>query len=251
MATVSVDKDYIIASGDPYLTYKINGTDTAAADRDGDTYVFPIYQNYIKITNLGEDFDLHVNVGGYQNITIHPGDSFEGFTDFMEFDVKINGGASDTCDFAAITKELGNTPVPTIKELWEYLAERDKAGDGDIVITGANKIDTSAATANAAIEGEDEKYEVEHTFTIKNQAGSSTHTWFNGNMPVAISGNTSTAGKVALAADYITFVEGVGKIKAVLTGTWEEGDVYKVKVTGGTIMGFAVNDKEITDTLTA
>ena len=251
MATVSVDKDYIIASGDPYLTYKINGTDTAAADRDGDTYVFPIYQNYIKITNLGEDFDLHVNVGGYQNITIHPGDSFEGFTDFMEFDVKINGGASDTCDFTAITKELGNTPVPTIKELWEYLVERDKAGDGDIVITGANKADTSAATANAAIEGEDEKYEVEHTFTLKDTEGTNTHTWFSGNMPVAISGNTSTEGKVALAADYITFAEGVGKIKAVLTGTWAQGDAYKVKVTGTSIMGFAVNDKEITDTLTA
>jgi hypothetical protein len=251
MATVSVDKDYIIASGDPYLTYKINGTDTAAADRDGDTYVFPIYQNYIKITNLGEDFDLHVNVGGYQNITIHPGDSFEGFTDFMEFDVKINGGADDSCDFVAITKELGNTPVFTIKELWEYLAERDKAGDGDIVITGADKTDTSAATANAAIEGDAEKYEVEHTFTLKDTDGTNTHTWFSGNMPVAISDNTSTAGKVALAADYITFVQGVGKINAVLTGTWAQGDAYKVKVTGTSIMGFAVNDKEITDTLTA
>ena len=250
MATVSVDKDYIIASGDPYLTYKINGTDTAAADRDGDTYVFPIYQNYIKITNLGEDFDLHVNVGGYQNITIHPGDSFEGFTDFMEFDVKINGGASDTCDFTAITKELGNTPVPTIKELWEYLAERDKAGDGDIVITASNAT-TSAATIASAIAGEAKKAEVEHTFTLKNTAGSATHDFYCGNMPVAISGKTSTAGKVELAADYITFKAGIGKIKAILTGTWAQGEVYKVKVTGTPIMGFAVQDKEITDTLKA
>jgi hypothetical protein len=245
MAT-AVTSASIIPSNDPYLTYKITG-DT---DRDGDAYSFPIYQNYIKITNNG-DFDLHTNVGDYHNIVIHPEDSFEAFTNFMEFDVKINAGASDGCEFTAITKELGNTPVSTIKELWAYLTEYGKAGDGDIVITGTNKTNTSAGTANTAIEGEAEKYEVEHTFTLKNTAGSTTHEWFNGNMPVAISGNTSTAGKVALAANYITFVEGVGKIKAVLTGTWAQGDVYKVKVTGTPIMGFAVADKEVTDTLTS
>ena len=70
-------------------------------------------------------------------------------------------------------------------------------------------------------------------------------------MPVAIKRQYKHRRKVALAADYITFVEGVGKIKAILTGTWAQGDVYKVKVTGTSIMGFAVNDKEITDTLTA
>lgn len=241
MAT-AVTSANIIPSKDPYLTYKIDD----ATDRDGDIYTFPIYQNYIKVVNEG-DFSLHLNVGRYNNITIHPGNSFEAYTDFLQFDVKINAGAADECDFIAITKELGNTPVITIQELWKYLVERSKAGEGDIVITGSNAT-TSAGTANAAIEGDAGKYEVEHTFTLKNTAGSTTHKWFSGVMPVSID-VTSTAGIAVPESNYITFIQGVGKVKVIMTGEWKSADIIKIKVHGVSIMGFGVNDKEITNTL--
>jgi hypothetical protein len=130
------------------------------------------------------------------------------------------------------------------------MVERDKAGDGDIVIA-ASDATTSATTIASAIAGDAKKAEVEHIFTLQDTATPTpnTHDFYYGNMPVAISGNTSTAGKVELAADYITFKAGVGKIKAILTGTWAQGDKYKVKVTGTPIMGFTVADIEITDTL--
>jgi len=242
MATVTVGD--VIQGTDLYLTRQKTGT----ADSDGDVYAYPIYQNYIKLENEG-DFDLHINVGKYKNVTIHPGDSFEAFVDFTEFDIKINE-AEEECDFTVTTKELGTTPIDTVSKLWTYLAERDSAGTGDLVITGSNKT-TSATTINNAIAGATKKHEIEFTFTLKNTAGNKTHDWYNGNMPVVISGNTSTAGVVVLEHDYITFVDGVGKIKAILTGTWAQADVYKVKVIGQPIMGFAVADKELTDTLTS
>jgi hypothetical protein len=240
MSTINITDNEVIQGTDPYLTRK----KTATADVDGDIYTFPIYQNYIKLTNSGS-YDLLLNVGKYDNKTIHPGDTFEAETDFTQFDIKSIGG---DCNFVVITKEMGTTPLDSVEKLWAYMVERDKAGDGDIVITASNAT-TSATTIASAIAGETGKAEVEHTFTLKNTGGSTTHDFYYGNMPVAISGNTSTAGKVELAADYITFKAGVGKIKAILTGTWAQGDKYKVKVTGTPIMGFTVADIEITDTL--
>lgn len=240
MSTINITNSEVIQGTDPYLTRE----KTATADVDGDIYTFPIYQNYIKLTNTGS-YDLQVNVGRYDNKTIHPGDIFEVFTDFTQFDIKSIGG---DCTFTVIAKELKTTPIDSVEKLWVYMAERDKAGDGDIVITASNAT-TSAATIATAIAGDAKKAEVEHTFTLKNTAGNTTHDFYYGNMPVAISGNTSTAGKVELAADYITFKAGVGKIKAVLTGTWAQNEAYKVKVTGTPIMGITVADKEITDTL--
>lgn len=242
MSTINITDSEVIQGTDPYLTRK----KTATADVDGDIYTFPIYQNYIKLTNSGS-YDLLLNVGKYDNKTIHPGDTFEAETDFTQFDIKSIGG---DCNFVVITKEMGTTPLDSVEKLWAYMAERDKAGDGDIVITASNAT-TSAATIATAIAGAAKKAEVEHTFTLKDTASPTpnTHDFYYGNMPIAISGNTSTAGKVELAADYITFKAGVGKIKAILTGTWAQGEVYKVKVTGTPIMGFTVADKEITDTL--
>lgn len=240
MSTINITDSEVIQGTDPYLTRK----KTATADVDGDIYAFPIYQNYIKLTNSGS-YDLLVNVGKYDNKTIHPGDTFEAETDFTQFDIKSIGG---NCNFVVITKEMGTTPLDSVEKLWAYMVERDKAGDGDIVITASNAT-TSATTIASAIAGEAKKAEVEHTFTLKNTAGSATHDFYYGNMPVAISGKTSTAGEVELAADYITFKAGIGKIKAILTGTWAQGDIYKVKVTGTPIMGFRVADKEISDTL--
>ena len=239
MSTINITDSEVIQGTDPYLTRK----KTATADVDGDIYAFPIYQNYIKLTNSGS-YDLLVNVGKYDNKTIHPGDTFEAETDFTQFDIKSIGG---DCNFVVITKEMGTTPLDSVEKLWAYMVERDKAKNGDIVITASNAT-TSATTIASAIAGEAKKAEVEHTFTLKNTAGNK-HDFYYGNMPVAISGNTSAAGEVELAADYITFKAGIGKIKAVLTGTWAQNEVYKVKVTGTPIMGFTVADKEITDTL--
>ena len=240
MSTINITDSEVIQGTDPYLTRK----KTATADVDGDIYAFPIYQNYIKLTNSGS-YDLLVNVGKYDNKTIHPGDTFEAETDFTQFDIKSIGG---DCNFVVITKEMGTTPLDSVEKLWAYMVERDKAKNGDIVITASNAT-TSATTIASAIAGDAKKAEVEHTFTLKNTDGNKTHDFYYGNMPVAISGNTSTAGEVELAADYITFKAGIGKIKAVLTGTWAQNEVYKVKVTGTPIMGFTVADKEITDTL--
>lgn len=240
MSTINITDSEVIQGTDPYLTRK----KTATADVDGDIYAFPIYQNYIKLTNSGS-YDLLVNVGKYDNKTIHPGDTFEAETDFTQFDIKSIGG---NCNFVVITKEMGTTPLDNVEKLWAYMAERDKAGDGDIVIHASNAT-TSATTIASAIGGDAKKAEVEHTFTLKNAAGNKTHEFFYGNMPIAISGKTSASGEVELAADYITFKAGVGKIKAVLTGTWAQSEVYKVKVTGTPIMGFTVADKEISDTL--
>ena len=240
MSIINITDSEVIQGTDPYLTRK----KTATANVDGDIYAFPIYQNYINLTNSGSH-DLLLNVGKYDNKTIHPGDTFEAETDFTQFDIKSIGGE---CNFVVITKEMGTTPLDSVEKLWAYMVERDKAGDGDIVIA-ASDATTSATTIATAIAGTAKKAEVEHTFTLKNTAGSATHDFYYGNMPVAISGNTNTAGKVELAADYITFKAGVGKIKAILTGTWAQGDIYKVKVTGTPIMGFTVADKEITDTL--
>lgn len=240
MSIINITDSEVIQGTDPYLTRK----KTATADVDGDIYTFPIYQNYIKLTNTGS-YDLQVNVGRYDNKTIHPGDTFEVFTDFTQFDIKSIGG---DCTFTVIAKELKTTPIDSVEKLWAYMAERDKAGDGGIKITASNAT-TSAATIATAIAGDAKKAEVEHTFTLKNTAGNKTHDFYYGNMPVAISGNTSTAGKVELAADYITFKAGIGKIKAILTGTWAQNEVYKVKVTGTPIMGFTVADIEISDTL--
>jgi hypothetical protein len=241
MATVAVTD--VIQGTDAYLTR----SKTANSTTTGDIYTYPIDQNYIKLTN-GGDYDLLINVGKYTNITIHPGDSFEAFTDFASFDIKSFGGVSA---FTVVSKELGTTPVDTITTLWKYLKVRDNADDGDMVLTASN-LTSSAATINTAITGAAKKHETEFTVTIKNAAGSATHEWFNGNMPVSVA-KTSTAGVVAISGglEYITFVEGVGKIKVVMTGTWAQNDVVKLTVAANDVMGFTVAKKDVTDTLGA
>lgn len=71
-------------------------------------------------------------------------------------------------------------------------------------------------------------------------------------MPVAVT-KTSTAGVVAIkdGLKYITFKDGVGKIKVVMTGTWAQNDVVTLTVAANKVMGYAVAAKAITDTLGA
>lgn len=239
MSTVTVTD--VVQGVDAYLTR----SKTANSTTTGDTYTYPITQNYIKLTNGGA-YDLLISAGKHTHTLIHPGDTFEAFVDFEKFDIKSFGGVSE---FTVVSKELGTTPVDNITTLWKYLAERDNAADGDMVLTASN-LTSSAGTINTAITGAAKKSETEFTVTLKNQAGSATHDWFNGNMPVSVA-KTSTAGVVAIkdGLEYITFKDGVGKIKVVMTGTWAAGDVVTVTVTGGTVMGYAVTDKAITDTL--
>jgi len=238
MATVAVTD--VIQGVDAYLTR----SKTANSTTTGDTYTYPITQNYIKLTNGGK-YDLLISVGKHTHTLIHPGDAFEAFVDFDSFTIKSFGGVSA---FTVVSKELGTTPVDNITTLWKYLAERDNAESGDMALICANKT-TSAGTINAAIAGEAKLYEVEYEVTLKNTS-SATHTWFNGNMPVSVA-KTSTAGVVAIkdGLEYITFTSGIGKIKVVMTGTWAQGDVVTLTVAANKVMGYAVAAKAITDTL--
>ena len=233
----------VVQGTDAYLTR----SKTANSTTTGDTYTYPIYQNYIKLTNGGE-YDLLISVGGHTNTIIHPSDTFEAFTDFTQFGIKSFGGVSA---FTVVSKELETTPIDDVKTLWKYLAQRDNAASGDLVLTATN-LTSSAATINTAIAGEAKKAEVEYTVTLKNQAGSATHTWFNGNMPVSVA-KTSTAGVVAMkdGLEYITFEDGIGKIKVVMTGTWAQNDVVTLTVAANKVMGFTVAAKAVTDTLDA
>jgi len=194
----------VVQGTDAYLTR----SKTANSTTTGDTYTYPIYQNYIKLTN-GGDYDLLITVGGHTNTIIHPSDTFEAFTDFTQFDIKSFG---DVSAFTVVSKELETTPIDDVKTLWKYLAQRDNADSGDLVLTATN-LTSSVATINTAITGAAKKAEIEYTVTLKNQAGSATHTWFNGNMAVAVA-KASTAGVVAMkdGLKYITFVDGVGEI---------------------------------------
>lgn len=241
MSTIAVTD--VVVSLDAYLTRSKAGNSKTT----GDVYTFPITQNYIKVVNNG-DYDLVLNAGKYTNTIIHPSDTFAAFSDFDSFEIYSVGGVSA---FVLTTKELETTPVDTISTLWRYMAERDKAGTGDIVANASN-LTSSAGTINTAITGDDKKSETEFTITLKNTAGNTTHEWFSGTMPVSVA-KTSTAGIVAIedGADHVTFVDGVGKIKVVMTGTWKSGDVVTLKVLANDVMGFAVAEKSITDTLGA
>lgn len=240
MSTVAVTD--VVQGVDAYLTR----SKTANSTTTGDTYTYPITQNYIKLTNGGA-YDLLISVGKHTHTLIHPGDTFEAFVDFDSFTIKSFGGVSA---FTVVSKELGTTPVDNITTLWKYLAERDNAADGDMVLTATN-LTSSAGTINTAITGPAKKSETEFTVTLKNTS-SATHEWFNGNMPVSVA-KTSTAGVVAIkdGLEYITFKDGVGKIKVVMTGTWEQGDVVTLTVAANKVMGFTVAAKAVTDTLDA
>lgn len=242
MATVSVT-DYIQGE-DIYTTMG----DTADAGKDFDTYVFPNWQNYIRITNNGE-FDLLLVAGKYTHTIIHPGDTFAADVDFKSFDIKaLKAGDEDVCEFTFVTKEYGSTDVD-VNKFWELSLRRNAAGDGDMVLTSADKT-TAAATINSSIAGANKKHEVEFTVTLKNTAGTTTHDWFNGNFEIAVE-TDSTAGIIAIKNDLkiITMLDGVGKVTLVYTGTWVATDVVTLSITGGNRYGFTVADKDITDTL--
>lgn len=240
MATVPVTD--VIQGVDAFLTR----SKTANSTTTGDTYTYPITQNHIKLTNSGA-YDLLISVGKYTHTILHAGDVFDAFVDFDSFTIKSFGGVSA---FTVVTKELGTTPVDNITTLWKYLAERDNAASGDMVLT-ASSLTSSATTINGAITGETKKAEVEYEVTLKT-AASATHTWFNGNMPVSVA-ETSTAGIVAMkdGLEYITFVAGIGKIKVVMTGTWAQSEVVTLTVAANEVMGFTVAAKAVTDTLDA
>lgn len=241
MSTVAVTD--VIQGVDAYLTR----SKTANSTTTGDTYTYPITQNYIKLTNGGA-YDLLISAGKHTHTLIHPGDTFEAFVNFDRFTIKSFGGVSA---FTVVSKELGTTPVDNITTLWKYLAERDNAADGDMVLTASN-LTSSVATINDAITGTAKKSETEFTVTLKNAVGNATHDWYNGNMPVSVA-KTSTAGVVAIkdGLEYITFIDGVGKIKVVMTGTWVQGDIVKLTVAANDVMGFTVAKKDVTDTLGA
>lgn len=240
MATVAVTD--VVQGYDEHLTRTKTDNESKTT---GDVYSFPTTQNHIKIANTG-GHDLLISIGRHTNTILHPGDEFDEFVHFKTFDIKSFGGAT-TFDFT--TRELGTTPIDDITDLWEHLALRDLASD---MVHTASNLTTSTATINTAIASAAKKYETEFEVTIKNAAGSATQEWYSGNMPVSVS-KTSTAGIVSIVDNlkYITFINGVGKIKVVMTGTWAQADVVKLTIAATDVMGYTVAAKDITDTLGA
>lgn len=238
MSTVTVDN--VIKSTDGKLTRSA----TVNAMIDSDVYEFPVEQDYLKIVNNGS-YDIHLNVGGYLNYTIHPTQKFENSVNFTSF--TINSDA-DTQSFTYTSKETDLTPV-TVSELWERMKIRDQAESGDVINNTTNDT-TSAGTINTAIAGVNGKYSRDVVFTLKNTGGT-THTWYNGVAPVTVS-KVSTAGVVVIAdGAYATFIDGVATVAIEMTGTWESGDTVTVTVPAFVTYGYTVASKANVDTLGA
>lgn len=240
MAVVSATS--YVQGEDIYTTMGDTGKE---ATKDFDTYVFPVEQDFIRITNKG-DFDLLLVCGNYTSTVIHPGHMFEGETIFKEFKIKaLKAGASDDCEFDYLAKEYGKTNVDVAK--WFDVALRGHQAAAGIKLTSSNKT-TSAATINAATGGQAKKYEVEFTITMKDSGGTTTQEWFNGNFEVSVA-TDSVAGKVALSEPVLTFLAGVGKIKLIYTGTFAQGNVNTLTIHSRNVNGRTITEHKPKDTL--
>jgi hypothetical protein len=209
-----------------------------------DTYVFPVEQDYLSITNAG-DYDIVFNVGGYTNITLHKGQTWSNNVDFTSFDI---WATIEPTTFIWTSKEYDTTPI-NINKLWSLMALRDKAEDGDMIVTVANA-GSSAAAVNADIADEGKlKFTRTVSVALKNTE-TAVHDWFNGNFAVAVETN-SVAGIVEVTSNFLTLIDGEGTIDLEYTGTWLEGETTTLTITGGTKFGYAITDKTSVDTLIA
>lgn len=237
MATYNVTS--VVTTTDGYLTRSA----TVNALVDADTYVFPLEQDYVKIVNNSTAYDIHLNIGKYYNLTVHPQQTFEADVDFTSFNVYGDGTAS----FTYTTKEYNDTTL-TIDDLWDKMAIRDLTESGDMILASTDAT-TSAGTINTAIAGVNKKYTKTISVELQNTA-TTKHAWFNGNFAVSVD-VTSTAGIATLTSEYLTLSAGAGTITLELTGTWAEADEIDVTITGGTQYGYAIADEVNNDTLAA
>jgi hypothetical protein len=224
----------------------INGYLTRSGSPDAellpDTYVFPKEQDYLEIIN-GSAADLFLNVGKYQNIVIHTGDTWANSVDFTTFDIYSNAAAST---FAWTTMELDNTPV-TISNLWNLMELRDKASTG-LLLKTANA-GSSAAAVNAAIAGAGFTRTV--TVTMRNTADSATHTWFNGQFPIVLTNTGAGTTQTTNGETFVTLIDGVGTVDIQYFGAWVATNTATVTITGGKQLGYTLANKTSVDTLIA
>jgi hypothetical protein len=238
MATVNVTD--IAQSEDKYL----KRSKTATVSSTGDVFVYPALQTYAKITNGGSR-DLKLDIGGFTNEILHPGQVFENNVEFRQFNIYGVGG---TCDMTVVTKEK-DTKIVDDARLFEILKLREALGsDLKIVAAAAG---SSAATVNAAIAGASAKFTRTVSIEIQNTAGTK-NTGFNGSIPISVA-KVSTNGVIAIAGGitYVTFVAGAASVVLEYTGTWAAGNTATLTIGPGERYGYALAAGTSVDTLIA
>ena len=138
-------------------------------------------------------------------------------------------------------------------DYFEYMRQVEKALSGDIalVVTPATP-GSSAAKVAADIAGAGGKYVRTVKFELKDAAGN-VHTWFNGDIALAIAETTAGDGVSAIAgaATKVSLIEGVGSIDIEYTGTWAAADTCTLTTTQRDIVGVTIAAKTSKDTLVA
>jgi len=142
------------------------------------------------------------------------------------------------------------TPVGKTHGLIDYLLVQQKGLSGDMALAvSPATLGSKASTVNAAI-GSNGKFVRQVTIQLQTATGE-LHDWFNGTFAVAVaktgSGTVALAGGITSA----TFVNGVATVSLEYTGTWAAADTTTLTVTGGTKLGYTINNKTSVDTLIA
>jgi len=155
----------------------------------------------------------------------------------------------------ALIKDIRNKHYQySLKELYDYLqaneddsAIRESAMSGDLVLvlTPATA-GSSAATINAGSFTRDVLVE------LKNTAGD-IHNWFTGTFAIAVVDDTAGDGSSAIAesATTVALTNGVGTVTIEYSGTWASDDTETLTVTGGTKLGYSIDNKTSVDTAIA
>lgn len=123
------------------------------------------------------------------------------------------------------------------------------SGDMVLRLTPAT-LGSSAAVVAAAIAGAAEKFTRDVLVELVNAAGV-VHEWFNGDLAIAGSETTAGDGTADTAEETVTLVNGAGTCSLEYIGAWAAADVATVTVTGGTILGYTVENGTSVDTLVA
>lgn len=123
------------------------------------------------------------------------------------------------------------------------------SGDIALRITPATT-GSSAAAVTAAIAGAAEKFSRDVLVELVNTSGV-VHEWFNGDLAIAGSETTAGDGTADTAEETVTLVNGIGTCSLEYIGAWAAADVATVTVTGGTILGYTVENGTSVDTLVA
>lgn len=199
---------------------------------------FPQTQHYLSITNP-LDADIVVNVGKYDNKTVHRYETWTCETDFDAFTVNIPVEATITIE----TREYESRYTPQ-ETIWIQNIQQFKSA-GDIVITGTN-LGSSAGTVNAAIVASGYA-DVDISFVVE-KADTTLHDWWNGRFNATLDVTSESGAGTVVACNVAA---GVGTATVRYTGEFAEGDTAELTIEGGTFFGYTVADGTATDTFIA